>query len=231
MNQTNFIVLEGIDGAGKSTQVELLKTYFGARDVSVEYIHFPRLDVQPFGTLVGAFLRGDFGPIDQVDPKLVALLYAEDRHDFADTLRGWQREKKLILADRYVYSNVAFQCAKCSDPDERQQLKQWILDLEFEYFGIPRPSMSFFLYLDTSVAADAMKHDSTRSERTYLDGSKDIHEEDLGFQEKVRKEYLRLTESEQNFHLISCNDTDGQRHAPEYTHQQIIGFLNQDDTT
>jgi dTMP kinase len=227
MNQINFIVLEGIDGAGKSTQVELLKAYLASKGISAAYVHFPRLDVEPFGTLVAAFLRGDFGPIEQVDPRLVALLYAEDRHDFSKMLREWQADDKFIIADRYVYSNIAFQCAKYVDPEKKQVLQNWILNLEFEYFNIPRPSMSFFLDLQTIAAAHAMELDDSREARDYLSGSKDIHEADLDFQEKVRLEYVRLTNSEKDFYRIPCNAVSGERHPPEHTHQQIVSLLNQ----
>ena len=226
MSQTRFIVLEGIDGVGKSTQVALLKTYLEGLGTPVEHIHFPRLASEPFGLLIAAFLRGEFGPIDLVDPRLVALLYAEDRHDFAATLRDWIAGNKCIIADRYVYSNIAFQCAKYTDPEQKQQLRDWILELEYVYFGIPRPAMSFFLDLNTSTAAQAMGSDASRDQRAYLGGAKDIHEEDLDFQERVRLQYLLLTESQADFHLIPCNDVSGNRLPPGDTHRRLVEYIH-----
>lgn len=73
-----LIVLEGLDGSGKSTQVQLLKSYLQTVSKELEYIHFPRYDAPVYGDLIGKFLRGGFGSIENVHPQLVALLYAED---------------------------------------------------------------------------------------------------------------------------------------------------------
>ena len=76
-------VLEGLDGAGKSTQVKKLRAYLEGVFGSLEYIHFPRYDAPVYGDLISRFLRGDFGDNSSVHPQLVALLFAEDRHGAA----------------------------------------------------------------------------------------------------------------------------------------------------
>ena len=73
-----LIVLEGLDGAGKSTQVQRLRQYLSERFGSLEYIHFPRYEAPVYGDLISRFLRGDFGSNETVHPQLVALLFAED---------------------------------------------------------------------------------------------------------------------------------------------------------
>ena len=84
-----FIVLEGLDGAGKSTQIRLLRRLLAERGVESEYVHFPRFDAPVYGELIARFLRGEFGGVGQVDPYLVALLFAGDRADFAPQIRQW----------------------------------------------------------------------------------------------------------------------------------------------
>jgi dTMP kinase len=141
----NFLVIEGIDGSGKSTQVKQLIKTLEDRHKPYKYLHFPRTDAPVFGDLIARFLRGDLGSIETVDPYLVSLLYAGDRKDAAPLIRLWREEGNFVLLDRYVYSNIAFQCAKIEDTIKRQALRSWILNLEYEYFRIPKPDLSLFL--------------------------------------------------------------------------------------
>ena len=140
-----FIVLEGLDGAGKSTQVKMLQEYLSSKVHRYEYLHFPRFDAPVYGDLVARFLRGELGALDQVNPYLVALIYAGDRAEAASMIRSWLDEGKFVIVDRYVYSNVGYQCAKVDDPAEREQLRQWIVDLEYQHNAIPQPDLSLFL--------------------------------------------------------------------------------------
>ena len=82
-----LVVLEGLDGAGKSTQVKKLRAYLESVCNGLEYIHFPRYDAPVYGDLISRFLRGDFGSNETVHPQLVALLFAEDRHGAAPLIR------------------------------------------------------------------------------------------------------------------------------------------------
>ena len=134
-----FIVLEGLDGAGKSTQIRMLRRFFADRGVESEYVHFPRFDSPVYGELIARFLRGEFGGVGEVDPYLVALLFAGDRADAASRIREWLAQGKAVILDRYVYSNVGFQCAKLPAGEERNRLADWILYLEFCHNGLPRP--------------------------------------------------------------------------------------------
>ncbi|NSW95727.1 MAG: thymidylate kinase, partial [Bacteroidales bacterium] len=103
-----LIVIEGIDGSGKSTQIGLLHSHFAREGYDCRYLHFPRTDAPYFGELIARFLRGEFGSLKDLDPYLVAMLYAGDRKDASEIIQGWLRENKIVLLDRYTYSNIAY---------------------------------------------------------------------------------------------------------------------------
>ena len=115
-----LVVLEGLDGAGKSTQVKKLRSYLEEVFGKIEYIHFPRYDAPVYGELISSFLRGDFGDNETVHPQLVALLFAEDRHGAAPGMKQILAQGGTVLLDRYVYSNIAYQCAKVKDEAEAE---------------------------------------------------------------------------------------------------------------
>lgn len=117
-----FIVLEGLDGAGKSTQIRLLRDLLAERGVASEYVHFPRFDAPVYGELIARFLRGEFGGVNEVDPYLVALLFAGDRAEAGPMIRQWLSEGRAVILDRYVWSNVGFQCAKLPAGEARERL-------------------------------------------------------------------------------------------------------------
>ncbi len=126
-----FLVVEGVDGSGKSTQIKLIMNHLEEQNIPYRYVHFPRTDSAIYGELIARFLRGDFGNLNTVDPYLVALLYAGDRMDAAQMIREWLNEGYLVLLDRYVYSNIAFQCAKIPEREQQEKLRNWILELEY----------------------------------------------------------------------------------------------------
>ena len=86
-----LIVLEGLDGAGKSTQIRRLRSYLREEGLDSEYLHFPRFDAPFFGELIARFLRGEFGSAKQVDPYLVALIYAAARKNLTSHIAGCHR--------------------------------------------------------------------------------------------------------------------------------------------
>src|SRR5664279_4915164 len=101
-----LFVIEGVDGAGKSTQIKLLKDFFSKRGYACEYLHFPRTETLFFGELISRFLRGEFGSLNEVDPYLVAMLYAGDRKDSSELISGWLKEGRIVLLDRYTLSLI-----------------------------------------------------------------------------------------------------------------------------
>ena len=209
-----LVVLEGLDGAGKSTQVKKLRTYLESLFGSLEYIHFPRYDAPVYGDLISRFLRGDFGSNEAVHPQLVALLFAEDRHGAAPGMKEILENGGHVLLDRYVYSNIAYQCAKLSDKDEAERLRDWIFNTEYGNFGLPRPDLNIFLDVPIEFVESKLKNQRGGADRDYLEGAQDIHEADIQFQVKVRDIYRKQCELDPKFIRIDCSDEEGKMLPP-----------------
>ena len=209
-----LVVLEGLDGAGKSTQVKKLRAYLESLFGEIEYIHFPRYDAPVYGELISRFLRGDFGSNETVHPQLVALLFAEDRHGAAPSMKNTLAEGRTVLLDRYVYSNIAYQCAKLTDEDEAEGLRNWIFDTEYGNFGLPVPDLNIFLDVPIGFVESKLKSQRGGEDRDYLEGAQDIHEADIEFQKRVRSIYRRQCELDPKFIRIDCSDEYGEMLSP-----------------
>ena len=208
-------VLEGLDGAGKSTQVKKLRAYLESLSGSLEYIHFPRYDAPVYGDLISRFLRGDFGSNDAVHPQLVALLFAEDRHGAGPEMKKVLDRGGNILLDRYVYSNIAYQCAKLADEDEAEALRDWIFNTEYGSFELPKPDLNIFLDVPIAFVESKLKSQRGGSDRDYLEGGQDIHEADIEFQKHVRSIYRKQCELDPKFIRIDCSDEYGEMLPPD----------------
>ncbi|MBQ6878659.1 MAG: deoxynucleoside kinase [Bacteroidales bacterium] len=209
-----LVVLEGLDGAGKSTQVKKLREYLEGIYGSLEYIHFPRYDAPVYGNLISRFLRGDFGDNESVHPQLVALLFAEDRHGAAPEMTRHLAAGRCVLLDRYVYSNIAYQCAKLSDQEEAEGLREWIFNTEYGNFDLPRPDLNIFLDVPIGFVESKLSSQRGGEDREYLNGAQDIHEADIEFQKRVRDIYRRQCRLDSRFIRIDCADENGQMLPP-----------------
>lgn len=222
-----LIVLEGLDGAGKSTQVRKLKEYLLSKDPSLEYIHFPRYDAPVYGDLISRFLRGDFGDMESVHPQLVALLFAEDRHGAAPSMVSALESGKTVLLDRYVYSNIAYQCAKLSSDEEAENLRKWIFTTEFELFDEPRPDLNIFLDVPIEFVEGNLNSQRQGDDRNYLSGGKDIHEASIDFQRRVKSMYLRQAAEDPSLKVVDCSDEGGHMLPPEDIFAKIKALVDE----
>lgn len=221
-----LVVLEGLDGAGKSTQVRMLREYLGAVCPPLDYIHFPRYDSPVYGGLIGKFLRGGFGSIESVHPQLVALLFAEDRHNALSRMKDVLDSGGTVLLDRYVYSNIAYQCAKLNDSGEAEELRKWILDTEFGEFGLPRPDLNIFIDVPIGFVEKSLNAQRAGNDRDYLQGQQDIHEADIEFQKKVRAMYRSQAALDPSLVIVDCSGEDGSMLPPDIIFSRIKAVVD-----
>lgn len=222
-----LVVLEGLDGAGKSTQVKNLKKYLEEQFGALEYIHFPRYDAPVYGDLISRFLRGDFGSNETVHPQLVALLFAEDRHGAAPAIKATLQSGGNVLLDRYVYSNIAYQCAKIADQDEADRLRDWIFTTEYKTFELPIPDLNIFLDVPIGFVESKLKNQRGGQDRNYLEGGQDIHEADIEFQKRVRDIYRRQCGLDPKFIRIDCSDEYGGMLPPGSIFERLQSVVNE----
>lgn len=95
-----FIVIEGLDGCGKSTQTRLLMEHLEDEGHKCKFIHFPVLEQGVYGKLIAQFLRGELGKNEDVHPKLVALMYACERKEHSHIIEEWLNDGYTVIADR-----------------------------------------------------------------------------------------------------------------------------------
>ena len=220
-----FWVIEGLDGCGKTTQMECLKQALEERNIPYKHIHFPMLNKGVYGELIAEFLRGEYGTVEGVHPKLVALLFANDRSEHIQTIIDWLEEGYYVIADRYVYSNIAYQCAKLSEEEEKESLKNWILDFEFNRNALPMPDKTLFLSVPLEFIKKNLSETRTGDDRDYLNGKEDIHEQSISLQENVYKEYLKLLEIREDIGKVDCFDAEGRFLPKEEIHRMIWEML------
>jgi len=197
-----FIAIEGGDGSGKGTQSNLLEQRLKDEGYDVLKISFPQ-----YGKLSAVFaeryLNGKYGSSDQVHPELGSLAYAIDRYDAGGIVRAQlQKPKSIVIADRYVASNLAHQGAKIEEASTRQTFYQDIMDLEYGTLGIPRPELNIVLLVPSKVA---QRNVDKKAARSYTSQKRDIHEADAKHLELAKANYEELCQLyPDEFQAVEC---------------------------
>lgn len=200
-----FIVLEGTDGSGKATQLKLLISHLKKKKHRVEPIDFPQYYTTFFGKLVGRFLKGDFGGVNEVSPYLASLTYAGDRLQAKEKIEEWLSQGKTVVSNRYAGSNMGHQTAKLPK-EEQLKFLRFLEKLEYETFGIPREDVVIFLYMPPKIGQLLV---DKKSARGYVGGkNRDIHEADLSHLEKASEVYLWLVKRYSYWVKIDCFEKD-----------------------
>lgn len=202
MEKGKLIVLESCDGGGSTTQIQEVKKYLKLNLLKYKFFHFPMYGHNFFSEVIAKFLRGEFGNINDVDPYFVANIYGMDRFMFLPKLEKYLKENDVVLLDRYVFSNLAYQGAKF-EKEKSQKIRNWIHQFEFNFLKLPYPDLSIFFDVPIDIIKQRLKEKRKGKDREYLKGKKDIHEEDLKFQNRVRDNYLGLIGAA-NYKIVQC---------------------------
>ncbi len=213
--QGKFLVIEGNDGSGKKTQLDMLSDHLKKEGRLVEVIDFP--DYNSFyGKLIKKYLDGEFG--NNVNPYLIALAYANDRLAKKEQIDKWLSVGKIVLCNRYVASNKAHQAIKLKTPEEMQQFVKWIDEMEYDVNKLPRPDITIYLYVPSDIAISLIQQ---RAEKNKV--KTDIHEI-LPYMNKVEVVYLGMAKNK-NWVKIDCVTADNQILTKEEVHEKIYSVV------
>ena len=216
-----FIVLEGIDGSGKRTQIDALALAFARRGIAFSQVSFPNYGGF-FGKLVARYLNGEFGSLEAVDPHFSALLYAGDRLESKSAIETALAAGKTILADRYIGSNLAHQGARVPR-EKRQEFLSWLKELEYGVYGLPAEDL--VVYLRVPVV-EAHRLIGQKAARDYTKQRHDLHEADVSHLETAAEVYEDLSR-QPNWLKIDCFDASaGSLRAPAEIHEEILAAVD-----
>ncbi len=200
------ISIEGVDGSGKNTQANLLLEALEERSIPAVKYSFPCYDETFFGKEIGSYLRGEFGDLHSVHPKLASILFAGDRYEKKACIFKDLKLGKVVIMDRYVDSNLAHQCARLRY-EEREPFIDWAEHLEYDIFGLPRPDMTIFLDVPINVSTKLVLQ---KKQRSYTDDQEDIHERDYEYMKNVYEFYGYLA-NRNSWEVVDCVDDSGVR--------------------
>ena len=215
-----LIVIEGIDGSGKRTQLDMLARSLSERNVPLSQISFPRYDGF-FGKLVARFLNGDFGPLDAVDAHFSALLYAGDRYEAKPGIESELSAGRTVLADRYIGSNLAHQGARVRS-DDRGEFIDWLKKLEYEIYSLPAEDLVIYLRIPV---AEAHRLVGEKGARNYTKLRRDILESDIAHLKAAAEVYDELAR-QPHWVRIECFDANAcALRSPDAIHAEILNAI------
>lgn len=217
-----LIVIEGSDGAGKTTQLGLLQAYLESIDQPVKAIDFPRY-ASFYGRVIARFLNGEFGELNDINPYLISVIYALDRAQAKEEMEKTLLDGKILLANRYATSNLAHQTARLP-LKKRKAFMEWDQELEYKINKIPKEDLVIFLYVPYQISLKLFANkDRRRPERLK---QRDITEENIEYLKSSEEAYLSLCRKFSKIWVkIDCVNDEGYLRSKEDIHQEIKGIL------
>ena len=216
-----LIIIEGLDGSGKSTQTALLEKHLTECGVNFKKIKLPDYD-SPSSTLVNMYLAGQFGKsADDVNAYAAGAFYAVDR--FASYKLNWKQDYEngtVILADRYATSNSIYQMEKL-EQSEWDAYLDWSEDFEYNKIGIPKPDLVIYLDVPVEISQRLMTDRYSGDEN-----KKDVHESNVEFLKKCRKSAL-YTANKQNWCVVDCTK-NGELLSIDTIHSKICELVDKE---
>lgn len=216
-----FVIESGVDASGKATQTEKLYKRLIRDQINVLKITFPDYD-SISSSLVKMYLNGDFGErAEDVNPYTASTFYAVDRFaSYATKWKSFLEEGGIVIADRYVTSNMVYQASKFRDEEEKTKFLEWLWDLEFVKMGLPVPDEVIFLDMNPEVSYELMKN---RANKITGMEDLDIHESDHLYLKKTYENALWVADK-YNWYKVGCVENNKLKTIDEI-HDEIYDMI------
>jgi len=208
-----FIVIDWIDGSGKWTQIELVAKALEKKWKSVKVLDFPRYG-ETSAFMVEKYLNWDYGK--DISAKQASIFYAIDRFQSYHDNKLDLKKYDYILSNRYVSANMIHQAGKISDISEKEEFLEWISDLEYNIFGIPKPDKTIFLNVSPQMSQKLVLK---KAEREYLKWGKkmDLHEEDTQHLINAHASAISIVQKNPDWVKIDCEQNLEMRSIEDIT--------------
>lgn len=224
VKKNKFIVIEGNDGSGKTTQFKLLLKYLKDKKIQTKTMDFPRYYDSFFGKFLAEFMRGEHGKLENINPYLLTFPFALDRATAANIINKWRKSNYFLVFNRYVTSNLAHQSGRLSTKKERKKFVDWNMYFEYKINKLPKEDTVIFLHVPYKYSLKLMENKS-RGERKYMNGNKkDILEQDLEYIKNAEIAYLELSKRFPHWIKIECVK-NGKLRSIEDIHEEIKSIL------
>ncbi len=224
MAKGKLIVLDGTDGSGKATQVELLRARLVKEGYKVKVLDFPEYYNNFFGKFVGHCLSEQYYNWIKVHPKIASVVYAADRWESSEKIRGWLKKGYIVLSNRYVSANQIHQGGKIANAKKRAAFIEWLEEMEYGVFKIPKPDIVVYLSVPMKVILRLIKERQEKTSRAYLGKRKDIVEGDFSYLENSNKAALWLADTQKGWVKIDCVK-NGEIDSRENIHEKIFANI------
>jgi len=224
LNKGKLIVIDGIDGSGKATQTSLLEKRLQKDGFKVRVIDFPRYYDNFFGKFIGECLSGEYGDFIKVNSRIASVLYAADRFESSKSIHKWIDEGFVVITDRYVSANQIHQGGKIKNSAERREFMKWLDVMEYKIFGISKPDLVIYLDVPYEISRKWLTNKVAQRSKKYLNGKKDVAEDNLNHLKISRGTALELEKENKNWEKISCC-TKNICLPPEGVHEEVYKVI------
>lgn len=226
MEKKQFFVIDGTDGSGKGTQTKLIIERLKKEGHNVMEVDFPQYG-QKSAALVEEYLNGKFGGAEDVTPYQASIFYACDRFAASKEMKNHLKKGGIIISNRYVSSNQIHQAGKIKDEVELNKFLDWLDNLEFGIFDIPKPDKVLFLNMPYLIGQELV---GKKAEREYIEGGKthDIHEASKDHLKDAYERACYLVGKYNYWQEVKCAPNNKDIRTIDDIHEEIYNLIKKE---